>query len=198
MRSRKGLSRSIALAPRGLGLRRFHDVVCRTPPRQRDILRLVIGRWQSSTLCIAHRKGIPTASQASCFQKGRLGSVHNSSCLIVNRVTRGSGGIMKPLTILLTGISALLHAAPAVAASVGVTLIPNAWILENYRGNEVTVWTNGTTGNCSRLHLDSQWTADDRNRFWSTVMSGKVAQRNVFVFYDDTTCHLVSFGLPGA
>jgi hypothetical protein len=105
---------------------------------------------------------------------------------------------MKQRAIILVGIAGALQASAAMAATVSATLVPNGWILENYSGNEVTVWTNGTTGACARLNLGASWTSDDRNRFWSTIMTGKVAQKTVFVYYDDTTCQLVSFGLPGA
>ncbi len=104
---------------------------------------------------------------------------------------------MRRFAMALMAIAATTQASEASAASIGLTLVPNAWILENYSGNEVTVWTNGTTGACARLHLDTAWTSDDRNRFWSTIMTGKIAQKNVFVYYDDVSCRLISFGLPG-
>ncbi len=105
---------------------------------------------------------------------------------------------MGRMAISALAILAAAQATAAGAATVGLTLIPNAWILENYPGNQVKVWTNGTTGACARLNLNSSWTTDDRSRFWSTVMTGKVAQKNIFVYYDDTSCELFSFGRPGA
>lgn len=95
----------------------------------------------------------------------------------------------------VVAIAALTFSVPASAASTFVTLIPSAWRLENYSNNEVAVWTGGTTENCQQIIIGSNWTSDDRNRLWSTVMTGKVSETPIFVFFDDTTCQLISFGL---
>jgi len=43
--------------------------------------------------------------------------------------------------------------------------------------------------------LDGSFSADDKNRFWTTIMTGKTAGKKVFVYYDDATWVISSFGL---
>ncbi|WP_146029829.1 hypothetical protein [Erythrobacter sp. SAORIC-644] len=95
-----------------------------------------------------------------------------------------------------TAVILMLSGTAVQAASTMVQIVPNSWRLENYQGNRVVVWTNGSTGNCARLDLHSSWSEDDRNRFWSTIMTGKAGQKMVFVFFDDVTCEIISFGFP--
>jgi len=73
--------------------------------------------------------------------------------------------------------------------------VPTAWRLENYAGNNVVVWGAGAPECTGNISFDNNGTADDRNRFWATIMTGKTAGKKVFIYYDTTSCKIISFGL---
>lgn len=101
------------------------------------------------------------------------------------------------LSIALCLCASLCASGPAFCGTSSLVTVPTAWRLENYMGNETVVWNTGATGNCSisSLSFDSNASNDDRNRFWATVMTGKVALKKVFIYYDDQSCKIISFGL---
>lgn len=86
-------------------------------------------------------------------------------------------------------------AGTAVASTSSINGVPTAWRLENYMGNYVVVWGAGAPECTGNLSFDTNATIDDRNRFWATIMTGKAAGKKVFVYYDNTSCKIVSFGL---
>ena len=74
--------------------------------------------------------------------------------------------------------------------------VPSSWKLENYSGNNVVVWYSGTTCTNGLLQFKNSATIEDKNRFWSTVLSAKVANKVMFVRWDDTDgCKIDSFGM---
>ena len=98
----------------------------------------------------------------------------------------------------IAGLAALALActtSPVVASSNSIVAVPTAWRLENYTGGNTVVWYTGAPECTGNLSFDSNATADDRNRFWATIMTGKAAAKKVFVYYDMVTCKIVSFGL---
>ena len=89
----------------------------------------------------------------------------------------------------------------ANANSIPMAANPSTWRLENYvgGGNAVVVWyTNSTCAN-GNLSLGNNNTAEDRNRFYATVMEAKATNRSMFVYYDNASapgsCLIISFGI---
>jgi len=97
--------------------------------------------------------------------------------------------------ILLVAVM-LCMSHSAFAEIIAMEVVPTAWKLENYVGNNVVVWYSGTTCNNGLLQFTDQATIDDKNRFWATIMSAKVSGKKVFVRYDNTnSCKINSFGM---
>jgi hypothetical protein len=94
-------------------------------------------------------------------------------------------------------IASALQTTPAAAENIEVKIVPTPWHLQNYQNNIVVVFTFGTTGNCSSLSVVPNWSDEDRNRFWSVVMTAKIARKEIFVYYDTSTCVITSFGMDG-
>lgn len=83
-----------------------------------------------------------------------------------------------------------------MASTMSIMEVPTAWRPENYTGNGVVAWfTSAACSNGNQIHFGSDATTDDKNRFWSVAMTAKIASKKVFVYYDSTTCNIVSFGL---
>ena len=94
----------------------------------------------------------------------------------------------------------LFHFKMAFAASVFISGVPTAWRVESYSEKNVVVW--GTPSKCSSgmVTLPSTATTAEYNRLYATIMAAKMAQSNVFFYYDDSTpnCTIISFGLTPA
>jgi hypothetical protein len=91
----------------------------------------------------------------------------------------------------------LLGATGALAASREINQVPTGWKLENYPGNGVVLWHAAPECSNGKLALPTSATADDRQRFWSLVLSAIVANHKLFVRYESTTCKMTSFGMYG-
>ena len=100
-----------------------------------------------------------------------------------------------PALLALLGAVAGAIASPVYADVVELDTVPSGWKLENYPGGPVVVWSTGAPCNSGQLALPSSATADDINRFWSLVLSAMIAQQQLFVRYDTTTCIIASFGM---
>ncbi|WP_139169478.1 hypothetical protein [Microbulbifer yueqingensis] len=96
---------------------------------------------------------------------------------------------------LLTVIFLCLLSATALGEVIQVTEVPSKWKLENYIGDNVVAWYTSAPCENGRIILPSTTTRDDRNRFWSAVLTGKASGKEIFVRYDTTTCEIVSFGV---
>jgi len=84
----------------------------------------------------------------------------------------------------------------AGATEVGVVGVPTAWRVENYVPDSVVVWFTGAT--CAPnggLSLPTNSVTADRERLFATIMYGKAAGKQVFIYYDPSTCLIVSFGV---
>ncbi|MCP3661923.1 MAG: hypothetical protein GY696_05400 [Gammaproteobacteria bacterium] len=89
--------------------------------------------------------------------------------------------------------------ANVFAANVSVTATPTAWRLQNYVGDKVVAYYTGSTCDHGQLTFGSNGTNDDKNRFWSVIMSAKIARKPVIVYYDNSAapaqCLITSFML---
>jgi hypothetical protein len=87
--------------------------------------------------------------------------------------------------------------ASAQAVAKSITAVPNAWRLENYVPDAVTLWF--TTSECANgnLSLPAAATKADRDRLFAVVMAGKAASKPVFVYYtvNNGGCTINSFGM---
>lgn len=85
----------------------------------------------------------------------------------------------------------------AVRADI-IEAVPTAWRLENYVGaTGVAAWYTGSPCTTGALSFNSSATADDKNRFWSLVMTAKVSGKPIGVAYTNVSgsCQIVSFYL---
>jgi hypothetical protein len=82
--------------------------------------------------------------------------------------------------------------------SQSLVAVPTAWRLENYVTDAVVIWSSGSSCAGGQLIFPANASNADRNRLWSVVSIGKVANKKVFVYYipvNASTCHIYSFGL---
>ncbi|KCZ52374.1 hypothetical protein HY29_18025 [Hyphomonas beringensis] len=102
---------------------------------------------------------------------------------------------------LLLAISVWL-AFPFLANAQVLTLIqddPSDWLLENYINDNVVLWY--TPSNCASgaLNLPAGTSNEDRDRFWSLMLSAKLSGSEVQIYYyrydDARSCIISSFGM---
>jgi len=90
----------------------------------------------------------------------------------------------------------LLSTVAANAEILQLTENPQGWKLENYIGGTVVAWYTGAQCPNGKVDFPDNATNMDRDRFWSLVLTAKVANKDVFVRYDNASCKIASFGLP--
>ena len=102
----------------------------------------------------------------------------------------------------LMGTCALVARPAAEAAVVSMVAVPNAWRMETYvgaaGGNNVMLWFTGSPCTNGSLQMSSP-SEQDKNRLWATVMAAKLANRRMFVYFDNAnapaSCPMISFGM---
>ena len=83
--------------------------------------------------------------------------------------------------------------SPAFADTL-IETSPNAWRLQDYVGGQMNVYYTGSP--CTYGLLVMAGTSDENNRFWSMIMSAKIAGKFVGVYYNPTDgCTVTSFYL---
>lgn len=104
-------------------------------------------------------------------------------------------GIIKFLALALTCTCSF----PALAETV-IEAYPTGWRLQNYssttkRATIVAVAYAGSTCIDGTLNFAASATEDDKNRFWSLILTAKVSNRPVGLFYETTSgaCNITSF-----
>lgn len=103
---------------------------------------------------------------------------------------------MKIRLLIASGLAALAPLSAAQADS--LEAVPTAWRLENYVGaTGVAAWYTGSPCTSGNLSFNSSATTDDKNRFWSLVMTAKVSGKPIGVVYTNSggSCQIVSFYL---
>ena len=78
--------------------------------------------------------------------------------------------------------------------------IPTGWRLQNLLASDgVCVFHTGHSASCGGpyqvLCLPADVTNGNKNRFWAAIAQGKALSKQIFVYYEDTTCAITSFGL---
>lgn len=93
------------------------------------------------------------------------------------------------------GLCLAIFSVPALAATQHEA-VPTGWRLENYPSDGVAIWYTGAP-NCNdgRVNFPAGWIKDDKNRFWSLVLSAKMSGKAIGFFYDGSgwSCVFVSF-----
>lgn len=90
---------------------------------------------------------------------------------------------------------ALLFNSPALAES-HILAVPNNWLLQNYmNASGVVSWFTGSSCNNGLITLPPSATDDDRNRFFSLILSAKISGKAVGVYYETVSgsCQISSF-----
>ncbi|MCW2404409.1 hypothetical protein M2336_001038 [Sphingobium sp. B1D7B] len=88
-----------------------------------------------------------------------------------------------------------IAATPALA-EVEITAVPTGWRLQNYTGGPgLVAWFTGSNCINGLLSFSSHATSDDKNRFFSLVLTAKVSGKAISVFYepDSGNCYIQSF-----
>jgi hypothetical protein len=90
-------------------------------------------------------------------------------------------------------------AIPTTASAGQVEEYPTAWRLQNYVGGNSVVVYFATASGCTggRLNFPGTATTADVDRFWSLVLTARVAIKKIGVFFSGsgTTCMIDSFYL---
>jgi hypothetical protein len=65
--------------------------------------------------------------------------------------------------------------------------------IENYASNFVAVWTSAVP--CGELEFDGSATDEVKDRFWSLVLTAKIANRPIGIYYNQSNshCYISSF-----
>lgn len=90
------------------------------------------------------------------------------------------------------GVSLLLSGT-ASADEASIIAVPTAWRMEDYMNGGVDVWYSGAACPTGHLILSPNAPSDTKNRFWSLIMTAKVARVPVGVYYDTATCVVTHF-----
>ena len=72
----------------------------------------------------------------------------------------------------------------AFAYNASINMVPTSWRLQNYSGDGVVAFFTGSACESGRLDFRSDATLDDKNRFWSVILTAKMANKSVVVHYD--------------
>jgi hypothetical protein len=90
----------------------------------------------------------------------------------------------------------LLVSQMSQAAIVPISVVPTAWLLQNYLPSNVVLWFTGSSCASGMLALPPSATAADQQRLYATVLAAKLSNSKIFVYYDDSTpsCFITSFG----
>ncbi|MBO9708831.1 MAG: hypothetical protein J7521_11520 [Caulobacter sp.] len=98
--------------------------------------------------------------------------------------------------ILACVLSAIaLSTASAALADVNLESSVTGWRLQNYVPNNIVVFYAGSSCASGSLTFGPTATADDRNRFYSLILTARSAGKKVGVFYETASgsCQIQSF-----
>ncbi len=102
--------------------------------------------------------------------------------------------MLKKLITLLAVMAAMC--STMARADSEMFVVPANWRLQNYIGGSgLVAWYTGSTCTNGLLSFSSSATSDDRNRFFSAVLSAKLSGKAVGVFYETVSgsCQITSF-----
>lgn len=125
----------------------------------------------------------------------------------LSRVVTDEQGNCMIRRALIAGASILAAALAATAAgatTVEIVEVPTNWMPTDYVGSPsgVTVWyvDNLPSGVCQPQQAGNGHlvftspSEDEMNRFWAMILTAKTTGHTVFIYYDNVTCAISSFG----
>lgn len=88
----------------------------------------------------------------------------------------------------------VLCASPCFADA-NLEAVPTAWRLQQYVGSSVNAYYTGSPCTSGLLQLGGSVSADEKNRFWSLVLTAKATGKSVGIYYETTSgsCNITSF-----
>lgn len=91
--------------------------------------------------------------------------------------------------------AALLGVATPAYADALIEAVPTNWRLQNYVNSGVTAYFTGSSCISGGLSFGPSATSDDKNRFWSLIMTAKALGKTVGIYYETTSglCQITSF-----
>ncbi|MDV6331295.1 hypothetical protein [Asticcacaulis sp. 201] len=99
---------------------------------------------------------------------------------------------------LALGVSVLAGFSTIPARADSLESNPTAWLLQDYLDGAVYVYHTSSPCIDGKLFIPATGPADAKNRFWSLVLSAKMSNKIVGIYYNPTTCEINSFYLvPG-
>ncbi|MEM6554490.1 MAG: hypothetical protein AAF642_01355 [Pseudomonadota bacterium] len=101
-------------------------------------------------------------------------------------------------TIALVGTLASFSPSQAHAqVNTSIVEVPTGWKIQNYVPNNVVIWYAPTNCVNGKLTLPANATDQDRDRLWALILSAKMAQAPVQIYYeryeDGRHCRITSF-----
>ena len=101
---------------------------------------------------------------------------------------------MKVLALVALLISTLLTASPALADT-NIEAVPTGWRMQNYVPNDLVVYYTPATCLGGQLSFAPSATTEDKNRFFSLVLTAQATGRKIGVFYETVSgaCQITSF-----
>lgn len=100
-------------------------------------------------------------------------------------------------TILRAFVALASVVSTPVFADTMIEAVPTAWRLQDYMNGALTTWYTGSSCASGQLILDVNAPADSKNRYWSLVMSAKMANKPIGVYYTVVNggCYITNFYL---
>lgn len=101
---------------------------------------------------------------------------------------------MKKILAFALSATTLLAASSAVADA-NIEGSVSGWRLQNYVPNNITVFFTGSSCAQGALTFGTAATADDRNRFYSLILTARTTGKKIGVFYETASgsCQIQSF-----
>lgn len=96
---------------------------------------------------------------------------------------------------LMAAIGTCLSSVPCLADAY-VEAVPTGWRLQSYVSSGTYLYYTGSS--CTSGYLQaSAMSEDDRNRLWSTILTGRALGKAVGIFYETASgnCGITSFFL---
>ena len=111
----------------------------------------------------------------------------------------GTGGYRR-FWIKMATVATVFAATPifssAAMADTEIVGVPTNWRLQNYIGSQgVVTWYAGSTCSNGMLNFSPSSTADERNRYFSLILTAKMSGKQVGVYYETASglCQTTSF-----
>lgn len=81
-----------------------------------------------------------------------------------------------------------------------IETVPTAWLLQDYVGGPVVVYFTGSPCQSGSIVMPASATSDEQNRFFSLIMSAKISDHAVGIYYtyDGASCAVTSFYLKNS